>query len=337
MSSPACSRSTTRRADSRWPPAYSICIDSCMAGSSPHPRSAELRVAGRPELTQTGDGAPRERSGYVDGHAVHVPAPGVHRARRRPDRRRAGRRPRPHRRGRRLGGLRLHRAPDPGHEVAVGRWAPDARPLRGAGPRGGRHPAAAPADVPGGGAVPQPVPPRQGGGDGRQALERALRARRGHRLPQGGVLRPRRRHRRAQRAVRRGAGGPAPALERGAVQLQGQALRGPGRDRPSPPGAGPHPDLDRWQRQAHAAGVWPSGPRGGCRCSRRPRWWRRAARPASRTPPTSRRRSASCARTPGRGAPSSTSASRTSTRRSPSRSRTSAATATPSPSWRRPA
>ena len=69
------------------------------------------------------------------------------------------------------------------------------------------------AHLPGRAALPQPGAAGEVGGHGRPAVERALHPRRRHRLPEGRVLRPRRRLRRAQRAVRRGARRDAAALD----------------------------------------------------------------------------------------------------------------------------
>ena len=89
-------------------------------------------------------------------------------------------------------------------------------------------------------------------------------------LPQDRVLRPRRRLRRAQRAVRRGAGGLAEGVVGRAVRRRWPALHRQGRDPAAASGAGPDPDLDRRQLQAqpsarrHRAGVDADGdPRGG--------------------------------------------------------------------------
>ena len=181
-------------------------------------------------------------------------------------------------RGRGVRRLRVHRAPVAGRAlVGVGR-SPEPRPVRRALLcRGGDHVDEV-ADVSVGGPVPQSPAAGEDGGDSRQVVRRALRPGGGHRLLEGRVPRARGRHRRTQRAVRRGARRAADALERRTVQLQGPPLRSGRVHRTATSRAAADPDLDRREREESRANAWPSAPKDGCRCSCRRKWRRRHGR-----------------------------------------------------------
>ena len=116
---------------------------------------------------------------------------------------------------------------------------------------------------------------------------RTLHARGGDWLSPGRIPRARRRLRRTERPVRRGARSPLRGVERGRLRIRGSSLPGTRADR-QPQAGGPPAGVDRRQQPARRAGESPGSATVGSRsrlpASSRPRPGHRRSRPSKISP-----------------------------------------------------